>query len=326
MKPGWALHNNGTKLPKWVHRTQETQKAARKIAGVRKAAPRAKAWKNSQDLKAKMQAANLPAWFLMMVLKVVASVTGPLRYGVEAFSGQGQLSAAFAKHVGPWASFEILDDSKHNMLLDSGLKILIAMVLRTCIGGVLWMGTPCKSWVALSRSFTQRSLAWPEGPPAHLCTARQHAYLKEHNTLVDRTALLADLAHCLGIFFVVEQPLSSILFHYRPLAQVLAKAEALTIPFRMQNFRGDSVKPLRLKGTGMWLKTFLEVNACRQKSAQVKSLKSLVVKDAAGNFTGIAKELTLSSGYTQSMGTALAFCYLGMDCADVLKKLQQLDL
>ena len=321
MKPAWASRAKATRTPGWVQRAC----AARRINGVRRAAPRTKAWKNRTNLRAKLQAAKLPAWFLTMVYKVAASMHGPLLYGVEAFSGQGQLSAAFAEHVGAWSSFEILNNNEHNLLLDSGLEILLGMVLSICAGGVLWMGTPCKSWVALSRSFTRRSLAWPEGPPVHLCTARQKDYLKEHNTLADRTAMLAELVSCLGISYVVEQPQSSILFHYRPLADVLTRTNALTIPFRMCNFRGDSPKPLRLKGTGMWLKTFLKVNAVRQKG-QPKPVKRLVVQNAAGRFAGIKNMLTASSGYTRSMGTALALSYLGMGCMDVCKGLEQLGL
>jgi hypothetical protein len=85
--------------------------------------------------------------------------------------------------------------------------------------------------------------------------------------LADRTALLAELAIHFGIAYVFEQLQLRLWFHYHTLAKVLAKTVAFTIPLRMCNFGGGTLKPLRLKDTGDWLKTFLDVSKCRHKRA-----------------------------------------------------------
>ena len=327
MKPAWASRQaSGNELP-WVDRARRVPSRAKRINGVRKAAPLKKAWNNRADLAAKLRQGQFPSWFVCMVMSVAASVKGSLIYGVEAFSGQGELSSAFNQHVGAWEKFEILENAKHNLLLDSGLEILLGLVLRIGKGGLLWMGTPCKSWVIMSRSFTQRSLSHPEGPPAHLCkTPRQAKYLKEHNLLADRSALLAKLAYVLNIYYVIEQPQSSILFRYPPLAKVLDETSATAIAFRMGDFGGDSPKPLRLLGTaGVWIQTFSKVSKYRQ-SLHLKSPSKRLTVCKDGQFTGISSEMRASSGYTPSMGTALAFSYLGMDSAAVRNALGQLGL
>ena len=329
MKPSWASHSkaSGSSKPAWVDRARRVPSRAKCINGVRKAAPLTKAWSNIADLRSKLHQAKIPSWFVVMVLRVAASVKGSLLYGVEAFSGKGELSSAFSQHVGAWEKFEIMDNAKHNLLLQSGFEILVGLMLRIGKGGLLWMGTPCKSWVIMSRSYTQRSLARPEGPPPHLCkTPKQAKYLQEHNTLADRTALLAQLAYALHIYYVVEQPQSSILFRYQPIAKVLKETSASTVAFRMANFQGDSPKPLRLQGTGAWMQTFAEVNKYRQSLMLAIPSKRLVVSSSSGQFTGISKELQASSGYTRSMGTAIAFSYLGMTCADVRNALGHLGL
>ena len=86
------------------------------------------------------------------------------RFGVEAFSGKGMLARAFSNHIGPFVTSEVEDDSRDNLLLKEGLLRLLTLLFRACAGGHLHLGTPCKSWVCLSRSYTHRSSINPGGP------------------------------------------------------------------------------------------------------------------------------------------------------------------
>eukprot|EP00974_Lingulodinium_polyedra_P020492 1983677-Lingulodinium_polyedra.AAC.1 len=74
------------------------------------------------------------------------------------------------------------------------------------------------------------------------------------------------------------------------------------------------------------MKTFAEVNKYRHDLKLAGPSKRLAVTNSVGQFTGISKELQASSGYTRSMGTAVAFSYLGMDSAEVRNALGSLGL
>ena len=75
----------------------------------------------------------------------------PLICGVESFSGRGELPRAMCDFVGPFFTFELEGDPNQVFLTKEGMLLLVQMCLRIQIGGLLWLGTPCKSWVVLSR-------------------------------------------------------------------------------------------------------------------------------------------------------------------------------
>ena len=87
----------------------------------------------------------------------------------------------------------------------------------------------------------------------------------------------------LHIDFIVEQPMSSHLFSYEAMRSALADGAAKAIHFQMAAFNGDSPKP----------------------------------------FTGKAKDLTRSSGYTRAMGTAMALAYMKKNKDEILEALGQ---
>eukprot|EP00415_Alexandrium_ostenfeldii_P003406 UN3406 len=114
--------------------------------------------------------------------------------------------------LGQWSSFEKLNSDAEDILGEAGLQLLRGRLLAVAAGGLLWLGTPCKSWVALSRSWSCRSTAMPQGPVPALCSGTQHKYLHEHSTIAGVTALLLRTSALLGLRCTLEQPLSSLLF------------------------------------------------------------------------------------------------------------------
>ena len=78
---------------------------------------------------------------------------------------------------------------------------MLSMLLSACQHGFLWFGTMCKSWVVMSRSFTQRSLLQPQGPAGG--TERQRSYLDEHNTIAVISAMCIRISAALNIHFVI---------------------------------------------------------------------------------------------------------------------------
>ena len=101
--------------------------------------------------------------------------------GVQLFSGERQLTQAFRDHIGPFGCFEMLNNLSEHNLTTEGMNIAIGLVLNISVGGLLWLGAPCKSWVVMSRSFTGRSSIQAQGPPPEHCkSVARVEHLKMH--------------------------------------------------------------------------------------------------------------------------------------------------
>ena len=313
-------------VPRWVKATRATVVPTPKGEQKKQPVDGERGWTPS-TLPAILERPRFPAWFFDMVLKASKSAWAlPLIIGAELFAGLGELSKAFGEVVGTFIPYAILNDESEDVLNSQGLYAFLILVLRIRRNGVLWMGTPCKSWVCLSRPFTQRSMIRPGGPKRSLTTNKQQKYLDEHNALGILTGLLMKLAHSLGIQYVVEQPMSSLLFQFEPVLNALATTQAMGIAFQMSTFQGTSPKPLRLKGTASFLRVFDAVAKARCKAvAKAKDRLTTMVrrKDGTKSFTGKQASLTESSGYTRSFGMALALGYSGRSAEQTLSDLHQ---
>ena len=128
--------------------------------------------------------------------------------------------------------------------------LLLRRQCRIQAKGVLWMGTPCRSWVALSRAWTRRSIHQPAAPCSKFTWCCQRAYLDEHNYIATVTLHLLVFSWRMGFFYVVDQLHSSLVFRFPPMAWALFQTGAVTVPMPMVAFNGDGPKPLVLKGIG----------------------------------------------------------------------------
>ena len=121
-------------------------------------------WTSKADLRSKLH--GLPGWWLTLVLQAAALAwPQPTLQGMEIFAGQKALSNAFTEVLGhgTWGTFEKLDDESQDILLSSGVVKLLTRLLASMPGGLAWLGAPCKSWVALPRSFLRRAKDLPQG-------------------------------------------------------------------------------------------------------------------------------------------------------------------
>lgn len=328
MLPAWAQRSQSTgcssasSSPSWAARSRLLKRPACAQLSPAKKARRKRAWDSLEDLRSKLEKAMLPVWWIALLLEAAGpALKLSVVTGLEVFSGMGELSSAFALLVGPFLTFEILNDDAEDIMWRSGVMILLEKFLSIAFEGLLWLGTPCKSWVALSRSFTHRSLIQPSGPDKHHTSQRQCDYLDGHNSIAELTALFIRSAAALGIYVIVEQPVSSLLFHYEAMLKALAAVDAHAISFEMSAFEGESPKPLLLKGTAPCLQTFREVFLLRKGMASKTTMRlTRTTTNASGKqqFTGKSRELTASSGYTKCMGTAMALCFLGRSCSEVV--------
>ena len=271
--------------------------------------PPARFW-TPEALASLLEHPLLPAWWVALLVCAAREAWQlPTLWGAELFAGKAELSQAFRRMVGPFASYDILIDGSHDLLTQAGLLEAMKILLRICARGLLWLGTPCQSWIGLSRSFTRRSRIQPEGPPPSRCSSTLSAYLKTHNELAHRSALFIITANLLKIFIAIEQPTSSLLFEYAPMKNALRCAMAQPIAMMMQWFDGATPKPLRIFSNAPCIDGLKKKIAARRMKAS-KCTSRLANTDCKGGFTGKARELKESSGYTRSFGEAWAASFL----------------
>ena len=86
----------------------------------------------------------------------------------------------------------------------------------------------------------------------------------------------------------------------------------------MAAYCGESPKPLLLKVSPEYLRTFAAVAAKARLSRTTKPTRRLVHKQGKF-FTGNRAELQQSSGYTRCMGASMAWAFLGKTEAEFLE-------
>ena len=327
MKPTWARSAatptaastpSASSTPGWARRAAVSS-SARPTATRRPAQALERAWAR-HELGDKLRAAVLPAWWISLILACSeAAASLPLLAGVEYFSGEAELSKACESMIGPWGRYDIKHGTDFDASTAAGQQRAIIMLLRVARRGYVHFGTPCKSWVALSRSFTKRSGYMPSGPPQGRCSTRQWQYLSLHNKLALITSYLIKTAVALHHVYTVEQPVSSLLFHYEPMVHALLSSTAISVS--MSAFQGDSPKPLKIVGNTPWLSTMRHVFLLRKAHAPATT-KRLTKRSAGGHFTGKQSDLTGSSAYTASLGACIALCALGGPAEEIARELE----
>lgn len=140
-----------------------------------------------------------------------------------------------------------------------------------------------------------------------LPTGNASAYARVHNNLADITAQLAWLAHSLGLQILVEQPLSSILFDYAPMRNVLTATGSTRIAIHLDGFGACSQKPLQLRGTAPWLEELRRLSQQRRKRAEPQEQLTVVHTSSSGrrSVTGKREALKASSSYPPAFGMAV---------------------
>ena len=73
------------------------------------------------------------------------------------------------------------------------------------IGATAWFGVPCSTFVFMSRSHTKRSCRFPKGN----CKGQE---VRRANLIVDRVAFLIKILSLRKVYWIMEQPLNSLLW------------------------------------------------------------------------------------------------------------------
>ena len=127
-----------------------------------------------------------------------------------------------------------------------GLTHLIGLACRVKAKGVMWIGQACSTWIWLARGHTKRSKGNVEGD-----TSRPD--VRAANQMAVYTAGLVELCHARHVWYVIEQPLSSVLFHHPALAAAIRRSGGRRYKVELGRAGAASAKPLSLVGTAPWL-------------------------------------------------------------------------
>lgn len=142
---------------------------------------------------------------------------------------------------------------------DIGLALLIILALRVVVGGLIFMGPQCSSWIWMCRSISKRSASDTTGD-----TSRQ--FVVDGNRLNSRCGLVCAIAHMMGVHWVIEQPGSSLFFESPPMAATIQHCAAQSVKFPMGDYGHGSRKPTILVGTVAWLPQFAQKPKAKQKA------------------------------------------------------------
>jgi len=139
----------------------------------------------------------------------------PNKHASEMFAGERQWSGNMLELGYVVQSFDSRHNLCHDFLTPTGFLVAIVTVMTICLNGILWLAPPCSSWVWMSRFSTGRHLSLL----GHLFNNN----VQSQNALVGRLCYVIVLAIKRGVFFIIEQPASSIMWDHPRLKAVLEK-------------------------------------------------------------------------------------------------------
>lgn len=157
----------------------------------------------------RMKAYGLPK-ILFEILEVLDAMFGTSRmnFCVDIFAGEKAITKSFREKQLVAKSFELLDDPcLQNILGPEGFFNLTNESRQLVAHGIFAGGPPCKSWVFMSRSKSQRSTAFPLGN-------LKRQFVAEGNVVVSRVCMLSLMVMAIDGDIMIEQPISSIMDYH----------------------------------------------------------------------------------------------------------------
>lgn len=222
---------------------------------------------------------------------------------VEVFCGKGNLSRACIAAGLLGVSLDICVNSQHDVLTSDGLRLLLLAITAAVPRALLWVATPCSSFVILSSSVCQRNLTnLYMGNTERFC-------VQQGNVLADISGLALLLGVLLGLEDGMEQPSSSCLPETPVVNAVLRFGGYFKTDTYHYCFGGPTLKPLQL-----WSHCdFVSALARSRPSVPSMEASALAKKNDDGSFTGRHELLVESQEYTMQFGRCVVTAYLGQN-------------
>lgn len=159
----------------------------------------------------------------------------------ELFAGKGRVGLAMGDLGYCGRALDRDHMPEMDFLQPTGMVLALRVACSIQPGGTMWLAPPCDSWVWINRHTAGRDVCI-EGD---LTSTR----IVGQNALVERLALLIALLSSRGVYWIVEQPASTVLFDYPAMRDRLQHSRAMVCRLDMGAFGAESVKPTVLVGT-----------------------------------------------------------------------------
>lgn len=261
-------------------------------------------------------------WVELFLAEFILQPQTPRLSGLDSFAGQKQMARSFLEIGMAMATYEVLDDAVlENCLSLHGQQNFLQKLVQVSLekDGLCWMGPPCSWWTWISRSAHQRTKERPQGHVAHPTVAF-------HNAIAQFVADAIMTCIALGVHFVLEQPLTSVLPDFEAVRTALTEAHAKSIVIPLWKFGASSHKPLKLWGTAPWLTQLSNVadkiSATQASSSQLANDQSrpgqihiprptctLALVGENGQVNGIRADMAASSSYPACFCDVVAFLH-----------------
>lgn len=209
----------------------------------------------------------------------------------EFFAGTAWVARGVAR-VG-WACRAL--DAKylpsHNILSRDGLRVWLLSTLDISRGGCQWLAPVCSSWVWLCRKQSGRSRSNPHGHS-------WKAFVQVGNRMLELVLFQALLGFSLGVDYVIETPMSSLLCFLPEFLRFTEVTSSIRITTWLGNFGALSQKGLKLWSSAAW--------ATQLRSKRPKRRMVPLVKRSGRRVTGLKARLADSEHYPPAFGEAVA--------------------
>ena len=218
-------------------------------------------------------------WALLIVaLQPLADIQPPVNV-LDLFAGPrgggcGVAKACRAENLAALTYDCLHDPINQDVLNPRGLETLILYLLRVKPEGLVVLGPPCSNWIGLSRFRHGRTRLFPRGYTT-LPTVRIA------NAIAEVVAEVLQFCDARGLAYFIEQPSTSVLFHYPAVAAAIAAGLATRVTWHMGAFGFRTPKASTGYCSAWWALIFVERARRllrRQKELWRKKSKRLYAK------------------------------------------------
>lgn len=217
---------------------------------------------------------------LALVLSCLTASFPPPNDGLhllEVFAGESIITSGCEYYGLKSKGLDVAHHSRMDILKGIGFIITLQLVRRVVTHGTVWFGIPCSSWVFMSRGSTHRSWWRSEGNTTYENVRRQ-------NKIARRMCYLLQYCFMRGINYVVENPVSSLLWRYRCVRKLLRKHRARRISISLGAYGAHSAKQVILAGTAPWLGR-LSSSLTPLRKKQLRRVKSFLKLETVRIYT-----------------------------------------
>lgn len=176
----------------------------------------------------------------------------------------------------------------------------VIQVLCVCPAGIIFLAPVCASWIWLTRGITKRSVVTPLGNT-------DIGFVHDANLMVSRVILLILLADAMGLTWLLEQPINSLLEWHPRFMELMQLHSVRRVSVNMSGFGALTMKPSWLYTCHRAWELLRSMAAYRTAARTGRTL----VETSNGKVHG-TPEMSTAQAYPVRFGEAVACVYASM--------------